>query len=77
MFGRSWQLAEGTLIDVRAVRWAAGGHAYVTHHFLIDVRPSSGAPFRTEVREPLCSSSFIAPSVPGEEVDSSAIQAAR
>jgi hypothetical protein len=34
----------------------------------MDVRPSSGEPFRTEVKEPGWSNSFIAPAVPGEKV---------
>lgn len=68
MFGHDWQPAEGTLVDVRAVHSGSGEHAHVRRIFLMDVRPSSGEPFRTEVKEPLWASSFIAPAVPGEKV---------
>ncbi len=68
MFGHHWQPAEGTLVDIRTTHFGSGGTAHVTRYFLMDVQPSSGEPFRTEVKEPLWSSSFIAPAFPGEKV---------
>ena len=68
MFGHHWQPAEGTLVDIRVSRSGSGAKALIVEHFLMDVRPSSGEPFRTEVREPLMSSSFVAPSVPDDVV---------
>jgi len=69
MFGRHWQPAEGTLVDVRASKMGPGDNSPMVRHYVMDVRPSSGAPFRTEVREPLMTSgSFDGPTVAGEVV---------
>jgi hypothetical protein len=68
VFGHDWQPGEGTLVDSRGVKSGSGEHAHVTRYFLMDVQPSSGESFRCEVKEPLLSSSFVAPSVPGEKV---------
>lgn len=68
MFGHDWQSGEGTLVDIRVIsRSGSGAHAHIERGFLMDVRPSSGEPFRTEIPEPRWSS-FVPPSVPGEVV---------
>lgn len=52
MFGHDWVSGEGTVVDVR---WSGHknqvGATGREPHFLMDVRPSSGEPFRTEVDE--------------------------
>jgi hypothetical protein len=69
MFGRRWQSAEGTLVDIRVSRFGPGDKTAMVRHYLMDVRPSSGEPFRTEVREPLMTSgSFNGPTVIGAVV---------
>lgn len=69
MFGRDWQPAEGTLVDIRVSRFGPGDNSPIIRHFVMDVRPSSGEPFRAEVREPLMTSgSFPAPTIIGEVV---------
>jgi len=68
VFGHNWQPAEGTLVEVRATHFGSGGTQHVARYFVMDVQPSSGEPFRTEVKEPLWSGSFIAPAFPGEKV---------
>jgi hypothetical protein len=68
MFGHDWQPGEGELVDVRVIsRSGSGAHAHIRRGFLMDIRPSSGEPFRTEIPEPEWTS-FIPPSVPGEVV---------
>jgi hypothetical protein len=69
MFGHRWQPAEGKLVDVRTSHFGPGDNSAVVRHFLFDVTPSDGEPFRTEVREPLMTSgAFDAPSVIGQAV---------
>lgn len=67
MFGRDWQPGEGTVRDTRVTRYGPGDNTPVVTHYVIDVQPSSGEPFRVEVREPITSGAFHAPMV-GEVV---------
>jgi len=69
MFGRKWQPAQGTLVEVRVSRLGPGDNAAMVRHYVMDVRPSSGEAFRAEVREPLMTSgSFNGPTVIGSVV---------
>jgi hypothetical protein len=69
MFGRKWEPAEGTFVDVGVKRFGPGDNAPIVRYFLMDIRPSAGEPFRTEVREPLMTSgSLSGPTVVGEVV---------
>jgi hypothetical protein len=67
VFGHKWQEGEGTIRDTRVSRFGPGDNAAVVTHYVMDVQPSSGAPFRTEVREPITAGAFHAPIV-GEVV---------
>ena len=51
MFGADWQPAEGTVIDVRFSGQHGTNQVHGEPHFVMDVRPSDGEPFRTEVDE--------------------------
>ncbi len=53
MFGHKWQEGEGTVRETRVSRLGPGDNSPIITHYLIDVQPSSGEPFRTEVREPM------------------------
>ena len=69
MFGRNWEPAEGTLVSVRSKRVAPGDNSPILRYYLMDIKPSTGEPFRTEVREPLMTSgSFTGPTVVGEVI---------
>ena len=69
MFGRDWQPAEGIYVDVRVKRFGPGDNSPMVRYYLMDIRPSDGEPFRTEVREPLMTSgAFNGPTVVGEVV---------
>jgi hypothetical protein len=69
VFGRNWEPGEGTLVDVRSKRLAPGDNTPIVRYYLMDIKPSAGEPFRTEVREPLMTSgSFAGPTVVGEAV---------
>jgi hypothetical protein len=67
MFGENWEPAEGELIDVRygGKHGDWSGNASVTPnsvHYLMEVRPSSGAePFRCECEPPSMMLSFKGP----------------
>ncbi|MGO9751311.1 MAG: hypothetical protein ACLP22_07335, partial [Solirubrobacteraceae bacterium] len=68
MFGHDWQPGEGTLVDVRVISSSgSGAHGHVHRGFLMDIRPSNGEPFRTEIPEPEWSN-FVPPTVTGEIV---------
>jgi hypothetical protein len=67
MFGRGWQDGEGTVRDTRVTKFGPGDNTGVVTHYVIDVQPSSGEPFRTEVREPVTAGAFHGPIV-GEVV---------
>ncbi len=68
MFGHDWQPGEGTLVDVRVISSSgSGAHGHVHRGFLMDIRPSNGEPFRTEIPEPEWSN-FVPPTVTGEVV---------
>jgi len=68
MFGHKWQSGEGTLVEVRKGSHVGSGiYAVANRIFVVDVRPTDGAPFRAELKEPN-SSSFDAPTVVGEVV---------
>ena len=62
MFGHNWVPGEGTIVDVR---WSghespATGSGQIPH-FIVDARPSTGEPFRTEVEELVLFPSFRVP----------------
>jgi hypothetical protein len=67
MFRHKWQEGEGTVRDTRVSRFGPGDNAAVVTHFVMDVQPSTGEPFRAEVREPVTAGPFHAPIV-GEVV---------
>jgi hypothetical protein len=67
MFGHKWQEGEGTVRDTRTSRFGPGDNTPIVMHYVMDVQPSSGEPFRTEVREPITAGAFHAPLV-GEVV---------
>jgi hypothetical protein len=52
VLGRKWESAEGTVIDVRFL--GAGNAAKTANgvRYLVEVRPTAGAPFRVEVGPP-------------------------
>jgi hypothetical protein len=62
MLGHNWVSGEGTIVDVR---WSGHENASTGNgqmpHFIVDVRPSTGEPFRTEVEELMLFPSFVAP----------------
>jgi hypothetical protein len=68
MLGHNWVPGEGTIVDVR---WS--GHKDSSTgsgqmpHFIVDARPATGEPFRTEVEELMLFPSFVAPA-PGRVV---------
>jgi hypothetical protein len=52
MFGHEWVPGEGTLVDIRySGHKSQVGATGQEPHFLMDVRPSVGEPFRAEVDE--------------------------
>ena len=51
MFGHNWQPGEGTVVDIRYSGEHGTNRVQAEPHFLMDVTPSSGEPFRTEVDE--------------------------
>ncbi len=53
--------------ETRVSRFGPGDNSPIVTHHVIDVRPRSGEPFRTEVREPFAVGAFHAPIV-GEVV---------
>lgn len=63
MFGHKWQPGEGTVVETRVSRFGPGDNSSIVTHYVIDVRPNSGEPFRTEVREPVTAGAFHAPIV--------------
>jgi hypothetical protein len=67
MFGHKWQAGEGTVRDTRMTRFGPGDNSPIVTHYMMDVQPSAGEPFRTEVREPITAGAFHAPIV-GEVV---------
>jgi hypothetical protein len=67
MFGHKWQEGEGTVRETRVSRFGPGDNSAIITHYVIDVQPSSGEPFRAEVREPITAGAFQAPIV-GEVV---------
>jgi hypothetical protein len=67
MFGHKWQTGDGTVRDTRMSRFGPGDNSPIVTHYVIDVEPSSGEPFRAEVREPVTAGAFHAPII-GEVV---------
>jgi hypothetical protein len=66
MFDDKWEPAEGILIDTRfgGKHGDQSGNASMTAHYLMEVRPSSGAdPFRCECEPPSLMLSFQSPTV--------------
>ena len=63
MFGHKWQEGEGTVRDTRVSRFGPGDNSPIVTHYVMDVQPSAGEPFRTEVREPITAGAFQAPIV--------------
>jgi hypothetical protein len=68
MLGHNWVPGEGTIVDVRwsGHKDASTGSGQLPH-FIVDARPSTGEPFRTEVEELMLFPSFVAPA-PGRVV---------
>ncbi len=67
MFGHKWQEGEGTVRETRVSRFGPGDNSPIVTHYVIDVQPSSGEPFRTQVREPFTAGAFHAPIVGGRQ----------
>lgn len=63
MFRRSWEQAEGTIIDRRNKRGGEVGGDASLMRFLVEVRPPSGQPFRLELGIPGFGADFRAPMV--------------
>jgi len=64
MLGHSWEPGEGTVVDVRFSGQHGTNQRGAEPHFLMDVRPESGAaPFRTEVDELPLFLSFRPPAI--------------
>jgi hypothetical protein len=64
MFGHDWEPAEGTVVDIRYDHQSQSDHGTSGEpHFLMDVYPASGEPFRTEVDELPLFLSFEPPNV--------------
>lgn len=66
MFDEKWEPAEGILIDTRygGKHGDRSGNASMTAHYLMEVRPLSGAdPFRCECEPPSLMISFKSPPV--------------
>jgi hypothetical protein len=51
MLGHQWEPGEGTVIDIRFSGQHGTNRQGAEPHFLMDVRPAAGEPFRTEVDE--------------------------
>ncbi len=62
-FRHDWQPGEGTVVDVRYSGQHGTNQVTAEPHFLMDVRPNSGEPFRTEVDELPLMFSFRAPAI--------------
>jgi hypothetical protein len=70
LFEHDWEPGEGTLVDARSKHFGPGDNSPVVRYYLMDIKPSSGEAFRTEVREPLMTSgSFIGPTIVGEVIE--------
>jgi hypothetical protein len=67
MFRHDWVDAEGTVIDIRYSGQHGTNERVAEPHFLMDVRPTTGEPFRTEVDELPLMLSFRPPG-PGQVV---------
>ncbi len=63
MFRRSWESAEGTVVDRREKRGGAVGGDASLQRWLVEVKPSSGEPFRVELGIPGWGSNFKGPMV--------------
>jgi len=63
MFGHDWQPGEGTVVDIRFSGQHGTNQIGAEPHFLMDVRPASGEPFRTEVDELPLMFSFRPPAI--------------
>jgi hypothetical protein len=51
MLGHQWEPGEGTVVDIRFSGQHGTNRRGAEPHFLMDVRPVAGEPFRTEVDE--------------------------
>src|SRR5260370_41309171 len=63
MLRRDWEQAEGTIIDRRNKRGGEVGGDASTMRFLVEVRPTSGQPFRLDLGIPGFGANFRAPMV--------------
>jgi hypothetical protein len=63
MLGHDWQPGEGTVVDVRFSGQHGTNKRGAEPHFMMDVRPTSGEPFRTEVDELPLMFSFRSPGI--------------
>jgi hypothetical protein len=63
VLGRKWESAEGTVIDIRFL--GAGNAAKTSNgvRYLVEVRPTAGAPFRVEVGPPALWGSYNDPRI--------------
>ncbi len=63
MFRRTWESAEGAVVDRRAKRQGATGSDASLERWLVEVTPPSGEPFRVELGIPGWGSNFKAPMI--------------
>jgi hypothetical protein len=57
VFGRGWDEAEATVVAVKELKsWSGDPSSQITqskpHEYVVDVRPTGAAPFRTTFRDP-------------------------
>lgn len=55
-----WEPAEGTVVD-RRQKGSSQSKMSANLHFLVEVRPTAGEPFRVELGMPVLSGDFIPP----------------
>ena len=63
MLGHHWEPAEGKVVDVRYSGQHGTNRVGAEPHFLMDVQPATGEPFRTEVDELPLMFSFKPPAI--------------
>jgi hypothetical protein len=63
VLGHKWQPAEGKVIDIRFSGQHGTNHVEAEPHFLMDVQPTDGEPFRVEVDELPLMFSFRPPAI--------------
>lgn len=63
VLGHHWEPAEGKVVDIRFSGQHGTNHREAEPHFLMDVQPATGEPFRTEVDELPLMFSFRPPAI--------------